>query len=254
MSNVRLFSEERFGSLFGVLDAVTTERIRRLESARHLITKFKASWRDIRREDEEKNRWQNHHFSPLRSIKIREIDHSKILGDLLNPHGTHGQKILFLNPFLERLSIEPREGNWAITVGVGYVDILLRRTEPCHSIVIIENKVHYAPDQDQQLYRYWFQQIHTVEPHLRYDEPETKKRFRVVYLPLGGYARPAEHSLMRPADIAYADCPHDRLPSSILDCRSFRTDVVEWLRDVSGRNLSPRLSAFLNLYTEIWSM
>lgn len=49
--------------------------------------------------------------------------------------------------------------NWTVTAEKGRVDILLKRTHP-HSVIIIENKSNYANDQENQLYRYWHQEIY----------------------------------------------------------------------------------------------
>lgn len=254
MIDVPLTVEDPFCGLSGVLDSVTAHREDQLESVRCLIAGLSEGWCKIRAEEKELNQQTNHHFNPLRGIKIREIDHSKILGELLNPHGSHGQNRLFLDSFLDLLGIEPRDGRWTVSVeSSGHVDILLRRDNPA-GVVVIENKSNSAQDQDGQLYRYWFKTIFSPYPKIEYDDPETAKRFRVVYLPPGGYARPAERSLMRPADLAYSSCPYDRLPRAILDCRSFRTDVTGWLKKLAGPKLSPRLVTFLNLYSEIWSI
>jgi len=254
MSDFPLTAKEPFHGLSHVLDSVTKHRDNRLESTRQMIAGLAADWCEIRRTEIEKNSRENHHFNPLRHIRIKETDHSRILGGLLNPHGNHGQKSLFLHSFLDLLGIEPRDGRWTVAVeSSGHVDILLRRDDPA-SVVIIENKANSAQDQDGQLYRYWFKTIFSPYPEIEYDDPETAKRFRVVYLPPGGYARPAERSLIRPADLAYSSCPYDRLPMAILDCRSFRTDVTGWLKELAGPNLSPRLVTFLNIYSEIWKI
>ena len=246
-----------FNGVFRVLRLVTEHRQDTLRSTHQLIDALSASWCDIRRTEIERNASENHHFNPLCCITIKETDHSKIIGELLDPHGSHGQQSLFLDSFLDLLGIESDGGRWTVAVesggASGRVDILLRRDNPA-SVVIIENKVHGAQDRDGQLYRYWFHEIYSRHPHLRYDDAGTSKLFRVVYLPPGGYARPAEWSLRRPADVSYAHCPHERVPMEIVDCRSFQTDVAGWLKKFAGQNLSARLKIFLNFYVEIWSL
>lgn len=237
-----------------VLGSVTRHRKVRIESTRRLISGLSDLWCKVRRKEIERNALENHHFNPLRGIKIRETDHSKILGSLLDPRGSHGQNRLFLDSFLELLGMEAGGGRWTVAVESGRVDILLRRQDDPASVVIIENKAHRAQDQDGQLYRYWFYEIYSGHQNVRYDDAETAKRFRVVYLPPGGYARPAERSLMRPAEQIYASCPHARLPVEILDCRSFQSDIAGWLKKMAELNLSLRLKTFLKLYAEIWSI
>ncbi|MFC1601791.1 PD-(D/E)XK nuclease family protein, partial [Candidatus Sumerlaeota bacterium] len=93
--------------------------------------------------------------------------HSAFIACLLDPQGSHGQKSLFLKPFLDRLrnGISPddqsvdwitREGTWRVGTEVAFdkgkhrIDILLEAEE---SIIAIENKI-YADDQDGQMRRY----------------------------------------------------------------------------------------------------
>jgi hypothetical protein len=182
-----------FHGLAGVLHIATEHRNAQLASTQKLITRLKTEWVPIRDEDRERNVRENHNFNPLRNITIKETDHSRILGELLDPRGSHGQGSLFLYAFLHKVGIERLGGNWRITIEAGRVDILLRRDNPL-SVVIIENKSNNAQDQDGQLYRYWHDEIHVRHGNLSYRDPDTYKRFRVIYLPPGGYSRPLEHS------------------------------------------------------------
>jgi len=224
-------------------------------ATRKFITSLSESWWEIRQEEIERNKSHNHHYNPLRSITIKETDHSRILGELLKPDGSHGKGSLFLDSFLRRIGIEPGDGKWIVTIESDRIDILLRRDNPA-SVVIIENKSCNASDQPGQLYRYWFRQIHGRHPSLNYQDPDLPTRFRVIYLPPGDYARPDDRSVLRPPDPGYASCEHARLPESVIDCRSFEADVAEWLNELmaSEPGLSERLRTFLKLYTQIWRL
>ena len=252
MSDAAFPSEDPFSRLGRVLDRASVHRKGQLEAVQQLISKLKAEWVPIREDDDARNLRENHHFNPLRRITIKETDHSRILGDLLNPLGTHAQGTLFLDSFLAMLGMEPG-GKWHAVVETGGVDILLRRETPA-SVLIVENKAHNATDQDGQLYRYWFHRIHTPYLDLCYDRPETARRFKVVYLPPGSFSLPAESSLTRPEEEPYKSCELRRLPPVILDCRSFQVDVHGWLKSFDEHEFSPRLKSFLALYTEIWSL
>ena len=93
-------------------------------------------------------------------FNIPEVIHSKILGDFLSPIGVHGQGNFFLKRFLEKLGIEnPSQGTWRVSVERGNIDILLKRNCP-KSIIVIENKSNWAVDQNNQLYRYWHQEMY----------------------------------------------------------------------------------------------
>ncbi|MFT7680902.1 MAG: hypothetical protein ACI935_000335 [Moritella dasanensis] len=87
-------------------------------------------------------------FSVLRSESDEVRLHSRFLGEILNPAGTHGHKDKFLRLFLKQLDIDVEEPETA-QVHIEYcnIDLLIR----CGSkAIIIENKI-YAGDQDKQL-------------------------------------------------------------------------------------------------------
>ena len=99
-----------------------------------------------------------------------ETLHSKILADFLNPKGSHGQGMLFLDLFCEILGRLGFEGSFSANVTVatevtGYIkdesvgrfDILLEDSSTS-SVCIIENKI-FASEQPEQLKRYadWLQ-------------------------------------------------------------------------------------------------
>jgi hypothetical protein len=224
-------------------------------ATRDFISSLSESWLPIRQSDIDRNNLESHHYNPLRSITIKETDHSRILGELLKPDGSHGKGTLFLDSFLKRIGITPVDGKWIVTVESDRIDILLRRESP-PSVVIIENKSCKASDQPGQLYRYWFRQIFMRYPSLRYDEEGIWERFRIIYLPPSGYTRPAESSLLRPGDKIYAKCDYHQLPQTILDCRSFAADVADWLNELvaTESDCSHRLRTFLNLYAQIWRL
>jgi len=223
-------------------------------ATREFISSLSESWLPIR-QSVDRNHLEGHHYNPLRSITIKETDHSRILGELLKPDGSHGKGTLFLDSFLQRIGITPVDGKWIVTVESDRIDILLRRDSP-PSVVIIENKACKASDQPGQLYRYWFRQIFTRYPNLRYDDLCIRERFRIVYLPPSGYTRPTEKSLLRPGDEIHANCDYPNLPQTILDCCSFEADVADWLNELvaTESGFSHRLCVFLNLYAQIWRL
>jgi len=56
---------------------------------------------------------------------------------------------------------EPYKGTWKVTAEEGKIDLLLKRYSP-FSIVVIENKSNWACDQQNQLYRYWYNEIYKI--------------------------------------------------------------------------------------------
>jgi hypothetical protein len=113
-------------------------------------------------------------FNVFRVLKIHSDEvrmHSALLGELLNPHASHGQKDVFLKLFIEQynkvgstnlhinnfntheaqVDIEKHIGAKTEIEG-GRIDILI--TDNKGKKIIIENKI-YAGDQEHQLVRYF---------------------------------------------------------------------------------------------------
>lgn len=97
-------------------------------------------------------------------VSQKEICHTAILANLLNPSGAHGLKRSFLDEFLNKIGCEGFEDTTIrtemsvpriLTVGCG-----LRRIDICiinnknKNVVLIENKLNNAKEQDCQLADY----------------------------------------------------------------------------------------------------
>lgn len=132
------------------------------------------------------------------TILDRERDetksHSRFLGELLSPQGSHGLKELFLQIFISHLN---KQANVNFTADdTSFVDIeksapwqgyggrIDIRIETPNAIVIIENKID-AGDQPKQLERYY---NYSIE-----HKPKSKEVF-LIYLTLDG-SEPSEQSL-----------------------------------------------------------
>jgi hypothetical protein len=216
-------------------------------------------WILNRAEVAKSNRINGATYNPIARIKINETTHSRILGDLLDPNGTHGQKNLFLVPFLGELGIpEPTDGLWNVTVETGRVDILIWRNLPEKSAVIIENKSNGAGDRPNQIYRYWHRELFLWEPSLWTSTDKAKilernRRFHVVYLPTDGGKSPETQSTERPCGMETAN-PFEHVP---LKCRIFSLAALMalWERQAVP-HIPPenhRLRAFLSQYQELWT-
>lgn len=106
-------------------------------------------------------------FNIFNTLKLTSSEvklHSVLIGELLNPHGTHGQGHIFLKTFCEQLEI--KTFNWEnatleLEKNIGYIDkdyeeggnIDILITDDKKNAIIIENKI-YAYDQKNQLLRY----------------------------------------------------------------------------------------------------
>ncbi len=221
-------------------------------NAKHLIEHFP----DFIDKLKESNRLTSGDFNILRVLGVGETMHSYLIANLLSPLGEHGQGHLFLNIFLDELGIERlrNDENWIITVEKGRVDILLKRVAP-HSVVIIENKSNYAIDQQNQLYRYWYQEIYNAiktrnlsEEYLK-NPPE--KYYQLIYLTPAYFKVPIQNSLERPANLS-ADLPKlIPLEPRTLVFGVFITDWLELsLKKIPSEN--HRLREYVKQYIEIW--
>lgn len=106
-------------------------------------------------------------FSVIRMETDERYTHSAIIGELLNPKGSHGQGSVFLKLFFKEIAVlnEIENFDYDNTQVIleefigrkndnsnfsGFIDIVLKEK---NNIIVIENKI-YAGDQDEQLKRY----------------------------------------------------------------------------------------------------
>ena len=150
--------------------------------------------------------------------------HSAFLGELLDSNGTHGQGSLFQIAFLQLLESlqlpddnfrEWMDGsqNWKTLIefpipqrfdgidnGSGRIDLLIEGDD---ASIIIENKI-YAPDQPEQLERYWKFAKSINKPCL------------LVYLTPNGEA---------PSTTSLGSLSVDQIL-----CLSYRCDIADWIQ------------------------
>ena len=117
-------------------------------------------------------------------VKIDEDTHSAILADLLDPNGSHRQGAIFLKHFLNLECLRPADSSdygeledfhveRKANRKYGEIDVLLEKKD--NACVIIENKIHDAVDQDNQLNRYY-----------KYaKESFTNDQIKLIYSPTG---------------------------------------------------------------------
>ena len=201
------------------------------------------------------NRENGNLFNPLHWFRLNETKHSELLGYLLKPDEQHGQGCLFLHSFLEELDVlEPKKGKWKVTIEQGRVDILLTRQQPA-SVIIIENKSNFATDQQHQLYRYWYENVHRQHgiSFGDYKKDEVKRKFKVIYLPGGDEKEPEPHSLKCPQHLKIKD---PKLPDTLPlkhETYYFRNTVASWLSNIINEvpEGNHRLRMYLTYYQEI---
>lgn len=256
LSQYSLLNERYKDNLISLGHSILSDDIFRYEASKvknfnPLISEFSK----ISKDRKLKNKKESCDFNVFSFFKVDEPKHSSLLAFLLNPHESHGQGNLFLKNFLERLNIlNPQSNNWTVTAEKGRIDILLTRVNP-HSIVIVENKSNRAVDQQFQLYRYWYHQIHKRKYQIDYATDEYKQKYQIVYLTPHHSKIPTDNSLSKP-DISYGLPDHLNLPDKIpIEPKiwEFEKDIAELLES-SINNLDTenyRLKEYLFQYIEL---
>lgn len=125
----------------------------------------------LRKKNEEINKLTLNRFNIFKVLKIESKEvklHSAFIAELLNPKGLHDMNDAFLQLFIDELKsinistsflpnnltvveMETSSGKMTAESG-GRIDIILK--DSVNNCIIIENKI-YAPDQENQLLRYY---------------------------------------------------------------------------------------------------
>lgn len=181
---------------------------------------------------------------------IQEPIHSRILHFLLSTSQMHGMGDAFINEFLKIIKTPIyEEGEWVSTAETGRVDIMFRHFHP-RSVIIIENKSNWAEDQPNQLYRYWYQNIHTCQEDCFPDYYVQHSEFKIVYLVPSKDKVLSMDSRTKPKDLMDENVP-DQLPCMPV-VLSFKEEVAHWLDNcisILPEENTP-LKNFINQYKE----
>jgi len=119
-----------------------------------------------------------------------ELQHSAIISELLNPHGSHGQEGLYLKLFMQvyasKLSMDEIEYNRISVQREKWTEAYDGRMDICIEydrlpFIILENKL-YAKDQSIQLRKYKNEAERIIN---RSKNP--KQKYEIVYLTLDGH-------------------------------------------------------------------
>ncbi|MDG4868662.1 PD-(D/E)XK nuclease family protein [Guyparkeria sp. 1SP6A2] len=178
---------------------------------------------------------QGERFNTFRIAKNhrREVTHSRFLGEVLNPRGSHGEGEFFLIHFFrEVIGLPEPKGPFTVRREVPtetgrQIDVVVE--SPAH-LVGIEIKVH-ALDQPNQLQDYHTELVNQADG----------RDITLMYLTLDG--KPAHRDSM--GNLADKDCDVVRL------C-SFRLDIAGWLeRCIEASAHKPYLLAGMQQYYQI---
>lgn len=194
-------------------------------------------------------------FNPLSFFSIGETMHSFLIAKLLNPNSEHGQGNLFLKSFLKKLDIEVYENdNWIVTAERGRIDILIKRQNP-HAVIVIENKSNFAIDQENQLYRYWHQEIYLPNEKQfggkTVEKTTNNKHYRLIYLTPADWKIPSNNAQLKPKGY------NKDLPNTIPitpEIWLFNNQIVEWLTQSTNQlnKENHRLREYIKQYIELW--
>lgn len=165
---------------------------------------------------------------------LGETVHSRLIFFLLHSDPLHGQKGRYLKELLRMLEItnDSDDSSWTVTAESGRVDVMMKRRSP-ESVVIIENKSNWATDQENQLYRYWYQNIHRCKDDCLPSYYKGKE-YRIVYLVPKKDKQLSENSLHKPSlewfhSREVFDSLPERLPLEPL-IWSYDNEFAQWLK------------------------
>lgn len=178
-------------------------------------------------------------FTPFEFIRRDELSLSRLLGWLLDPNGSHGQRGAFLRLFTRQLGdewtareCEASRVQLELPIADDRTDINGRLDIRVHSHrreLVIENKPD-ARDQKHQLQRYF-----------DYLDMRVGSESKLIYLTRDG-SRPTANSISE-------EEAQERLDSSQLHCWSYPVQILEWLRECRSECRADRVGMFIDEFT-----
>jgi hypothetical protein len=127
------------------------------------------------------------------------VTHTPMIAELLDPSGTHGQGMLFLKSFIQKLrtkctlvtNLNLSKSNWTVSSeqpaqGHGIFDVMIHSHDR-HCLILIENKID-AGEQENQIDRYmtWLnKQQHFLHKYLVFLTPTGREP-----ISCGNYSKP----------------------------------------------------------------
>ena len=187
----------------------------------------------------------------ISQLQPAELQHSLILGSILDPNGKHGCGSLFLREFIKYVYpgdefIFDENEKWHVSVELERFDIRIKN-ENNTKIIILENKSNWASDQPNQLYRYWLYGIYNIQKGI----PKILRPIsRILYLSPTYEKQYEEQSITRPNNDNTLPL---KVPEGIIKIITFKKEIVEWLENCM--NLVEEKSEiyyYLKQYKDYW--
>ena len=206
-----------------------------LNEIKNIVNKYKLEKRNQLKEGKSFNIFK------ILNASYKENLHSKFIGELLDPNGSHGQGYLFLNLFLEHINpvlpnfkFNASSANIYLEYNIGSInnsqkqggriDLLIKDNEK--RLIIIENKIK-AKDQPKQLERYY-----------NFAASNSKKNnFIILYLTPDGH-HPSQEST-------------EKLKKQDYLCISYKKHIIPWLEKcIEATKNKHQLNEVLNQYLQ----
>lgn len=182
--------------------------------------------------EQELDRQLARRFSVFRYLRTDEMGLSRMIADLLDPHGDHGQGPAFLRCFTERLGFAKGANLAQAKVWTerqtdnGRFDIVVEFNGEC--CLAIENKSNFADDQSGQVEGYlkWLKRNYP-EHILVYLHPDASGPSEASISP----ETIAEMKAMNPRRLVIMPCGSSETPDDQFDDLRLPFSLVDWLAD-----------------------
>jgi len=193
----------------------------------------------------------NLYFPPLQrynclnvfeQLKPKEIEHSLVLFEILNPNGKHGYKDEFLKLFFEYVIENEIAYNdseeWVLTVEKNRYDLEIKSIDDS-IVIIIENKSNYAKDGEHQLYYYWDWEINKKNNY-------RCNKGMILYLSPNSNKLPDEQTKCSPSS-------NDEPMDDIVKVVFFHEHILKWLdKCIEKVEKKSEIYFYLKQYKDFW--
>ncbi len=193
----------------------------------------------------------------FRQLEPKELQHSRVLRDLLDPRGKHGCGDAFLRLFFQKAlgdtEFPVADGDrWTVSAEAERFDVRIQNRNSS-KIIIIENKSNEAGDQPNQLYRYWFSGIY--QRQYRLQKAGIKVYAKILYASPDRGKQPDAQTKTRPE--SWDSALPKSVPEGTVKVVYFQREIADWLeacREHVSAQADTNMSFYLKQYTDFWRL